>query len=521
MTFTPVSRNAACAFFNQWIPRFLIGICLAGPFVLPAPSALSPMVGSWLQFAAGIFGLMLWLCLRGRDGAAKAYSLIAVSWLVAACMSALMAVLQVMHAADWAAGWVSESAHGQAVANLLQRNHVASLMTIGLCAAFFLVQQQRATGVERSDAQSCAAFDAFGLYKALGMIAVALMAGANALTTSRTGALELACVYVIYRVFWSPKKLFARRLIDACLCVYLGVSAGLFALSLGDVGLMARIDDPNALSRLSLWSNVLELIAQKPWLGHGWRSLAYAHYSTEFSGARFMEMLDNAHNLPLHLAVELGLPVALIFCGGVVWLIWKNKPWTETQPDRQLAWGILMVIGIHSMVEYPLWYGPFFMTAVICVGILCADIWRNWLIALTKPAQTAINLGIKAFALLLLTCTVFAAFDYHRVSQIYLQPEERSRWYTDDPLGAAKKSVLFQSHAKFAELQITPLSRESAPRVLALSSELVVWSPEPRIIEKLIESATMLGLDELAVFHLQRYKVAYPAAYALWSQRVL
>ena len=76
--------------------------------------------------------------------------------------------------------------------------------------------------------------------------------------------------------------------------------------------------------------------------------------------------------------------------------------------------------------------------------------------------------------------------------------------------------MLFQPQAKFAELQITPLSKETAPRILQLSSELIKWSPEPRIIEKLIESAVMMGLDEFAAFHLKRYKAAYPAAHALF-----
>jgi hypothetical protein len=171
------------------------------------------------------------------------------------------------------------------------------------------------------------------------------------------------------------------------------------------------------------------------------------------------------------------------------------------------------------MVEYPLWYGPFFMTTLICIGILCADLWRNWLLALTESTRNAIFLGVRGFALLLLTCTAFAAFDYHRVSQIYLQPQERSSWYAADPLGAAMKSVLFQNHAKFAQLQITPLTRENAPQILRLSSELVLWQPEPRVIEKLIESAVMMQLDDLAGFHLKRYKVAYPQAYALWARR--
>ena len=124
-------------------------------------------------------------------------------------------------------------------------------------------------------------------------------------------------------------------------------------------------------------------------------------------------------------------------------------------------------------------------------------------------------------AALLLVGTAFVAFDYHRVSQIYIAPEERSSWYAADPLAAAKRSVLFQSQAKFAELQITQLSKETAPRVLQLSSELIGWSPEPRIIEKLIESSVMMGLDDLAMFHLKRYRIAYPNAHAAWAARAL
>jgi O-antigen polymerase len=195
----------------------------------------------------------------------------------------------------------------------------------------------------------------------------------------------------------------------------------------------------------------------------------------------------------------------------------KAKPWQETRPERQLAWGFLLVIGIHSMLEYPLWYGPFFMTAVICIGVLCADIWKKWLLAGTEYRKFAIVLGVRSVGVALLCATAFVAFDYHRVSQIYLQPEQRSSWYADDALGAAKQSVLFTSHAKFAELTITPLSRETAPRVLALSSELIEWSPEPRVIEKLIESSVMMGLDDVAAFHLKRYRVAYPQAYAAWA----
>ncbi len=429
------------------------------------------------------------------------------SWLIAAVASSIVAILQYF-TNDVSAFIYADSPAREAYAYLRQRNQFASLTAMGWLSLLVL-------------SQCSPSQHARSLTIAAGILAMTL-ALANALTGSRTGALQwVAIAFLMY--LWRARfrrETQALALFGSLVYLVFVILSPWIASAVNHpaVGFLSRLNDPGTFSRFALWSNVLELIAQKPWLGWGWRGLAYAHYSTEFSGVRFMEMLDNAHNLPLHLAVELGLPVALAFCGLVGWLVWRNKPWQETRADRQLAWGILLVIGIHSLVEYPLWYGPFFMTALICIGILSADTWRNWLFTLAKYAQRAINIGIKAFALLLLIGTSFAAFDYHRVSQIYHQPEARSRWYVDDPLGAAKKSVLFQSHAMFAELVITPLSGESAPRVLALSDALVMWSPEPRVIEKLIESATMMRRDDLAMFHLKRYKTAYPQAYAMWAK---
>jgi O-antigen ligase len=499
---------------------------------LKAPIALAVVIFlSWLwgtpsQLLVGLYGwlfamlaLSLVVAISSSDVDSRLYKSLAWGSLLAATASLLAAGLQFFDAEALVAPWASDSPAGEIYANLRQRNQFA-----GLCAMGWMILLVVMSKSNDSDSGATKLNRITNIAVIVGVTVLSsLLALGNAMSGSRTGAVQWVAVGLLAWLWrYTGRGALPRG-------VFLGWVAYVFWLAWmpwmaqvadnATAGLMGRLNDHNAFSRLALWSNVLELISQQPLLGHGWRSLAYVHYATDFSGARFMEMLDNAHNLPLHLAVELGLPVALAFCGLVGWLIWKNRPWAETRADRQLAWGVLMVIGIHSLVEYPLWYGPFFMTAVICVGILCGDMWRNWLIAGTDTARRAIDLGVKAFAVLLLFATAFVAFDYHRVSQIYLQPQERSSWYAADPLGAAKKAVLFQSHAKFAELQITPLSRESAPRVLALSSELVRWSPEPRIIEKLIESSTMMDLGDLAAFHLKRYKTAYPEAYALWAQR--
>ncbi len=37
-----------------------------------------------------------------------------------------------------------------------------------------------------------------------------------------------------------------------------------------------------------------------------------------------------------------------------------------------MAWGVLAIILLHSLLEYPLWYGPFQMALCQCVGLQLA-----------------------------------------------------------------------------------------------------------------------------------------------------
>ncbi|MGA8516437.1 MAG: Wzy polymerase domain-containing protein, partial [Burkholderiaceae bacterium] len=383
-------------------------------------------------------------------------------------------------------------------------------------------------------------------------LAITLLAIGNGLSSSRTGGVQWLLIAALVWLWRGSLHKHVRILGFGALGIYALVVLAMpwFAQAVGNssTGLWGRAQADVAQgltgnSRLWLYSNVLELIAQKPWLGWGWRELAYAHYSTHFD-TRFVELLDNAHNLPLHLAVELGVPFALLFCGAVLWWIVRNAPWRETDPARQLAWGVLMLIGVHSMVEYPLWYGPFVMTLGLCIGLLqrprgasvatdtprtpanraavpatSADSELNQNYQQNMPLVLAIwtRAALKIIAFALLAATAYAAFDYHRISQIYLPIEERSAMYRDNALEQAQKSWLFQKQARFAELVITPVTQESAPRVLALALDMIHFSPEPRVIEALIESATMLQFDDTALFHLARYKEVYPKDYAAWS----
>jgi O-antigen ligase len=481
----------------------LVIAVLVMPWVMPFAGLPSPAVWPWLTSAFGA-GLLLLLCAWASPAALTART-ICRGWIAAATISAVMGALQYFGASEYFTPWLNQTRPAEAFGNLRQRNQFASLMGIGLVA---LIWGQ----------QHCP-----GKYRSLLLILLAL---GNAVSSSRTGALQWLAILAVALAYSGWELRGAARTALIAFGVYL-----LWALVLPWIllaltgahagGLVARFEEmPGCASRLVLWSNVLTLIAEKPWFGWGWGELDYAHYMTLYPGARFCDILDNAHNLPLHLAVELGMPFAVAVCAALSWVVWRARPWRERDPSRQMAWTVLALIGLHSLVEYPLWYGPFQMALGLCIYLLCTTqamgsegTRGRW------PPPKATRTARQVLAVLgsfTLAAVAYAAWDYHRVSQIYLGPAQRDRAYRDNTLEKSGATQLFRQQADFAALSLTPLTSANALQIYVQSSELLHYSPEPRVIEKLIESAVMLRRDDEAIRHLARYRAAFPRSHAQW-----
>ncbi len=304
----------------------------------------------------------------------------------------------------------------------------------------------------------------------------------------------------------------------------------LAGLDPGASGLLARLQESGqgCASRLTLWSNILHLIGEKPWLGWGWGELDHAHFTTLYPGSRFCDILDNAHNLPLHLAVELGVPAAGLLCGLGAWLVWRARPWAQNDPTKHLAWAVLALILLHSLLEYPLWYGPFQVATALCLWLLSSpgasaqrgdmmrEQWHHPPATGLRPSTTGV--AVIGTALLTIAGLAYAAWDYHRISQIYLPVKSRSPAYREDTLEKIQASWLFRNQVRFANLTTTELTPQNAAQVNAMAHELLHFSPEGRVVEKLIESAVMLGRDEEALAYSARYRAAFPAEYKLWTE---
>lgn len=475
-------------------------LVLALPWLNPFTGGPAPAVTPWLVTLACVAAMLF----VRHAGASINPLLIAQAWLAAAMISSVTGLLQYLGTSEQFVPWVNVTAVGEAFANLRQRNQFATLTSIGLVSLIWLAGQAQKRAMR------------WRLVQAVMLAAAAVLALGNAASSSRTGLLQLLMLLCLVWLWGCFRQKSMRGLAVTVMVSYAVSTVMLPVLAGGDPfshGMLERLSSRDSLcgSRLTLWRNVLHLISLRPWQGWGWGELDYAHFMTLYNGPRFCEILGNAHNLPLHLAVELGIPAAVVICGGIAWLILRARPWHEQDATRQMAWAVLALIGLHSLLEYPLWYGPFQMAAGLSIGLL----WRRPHAAPTRMSAASVN-ELQAVAVALLLAVSYAAWDYHRVSQIYLAPEQRAAAYREGTLEKIRDSWLFRDQVRFAELTLTPLTPQNARQLNAMAHELLHFSPEARVVEKLIESAVLLGRDDEARLFMTRYQAAYPEAYARW-----
>ncbi|MDH6591950.1 O-antigen ligase [Variovorax sp. TBS-050B] len=470
------------------------------------------MVALWLPPLV-VLGTVTAATCVGAGIARRGAAVLAAGLLTAGLLSALLGLLQYYGLAEPLVPWTTAPALGQAYGNLRQRNQFATLISMALVAALWIHATQPAVRTRRW---------------LVGATLLLLLAAAA--STSRTGLLQLlSIVGVASWIAWQERRapvadraagghfrLPPPLVLLAMVPIYFAFAWLLPQLAAGEVeGMMRRLQEgaPGDHTRLVLWHNVLSLIAERPLTGWGWGELAHAHYSTLYGGARFPEILDNAHNLPLHLAVELGLPASILICGAFAWMVLAARPWRERDPDRLMAWGVLGAVALHSLLEYPLWYGPFQLVFGLCLGML-------WPAppARPRPGRRWREASVLApvAAAVLMTVVGYATWDYIRISQIYLPRDERLPAYENDTLAKAKRSWLFARQVDFAELTLTAVTPANAAAMHALAERTLHFSPEPRVIVKLIESAELLGRHEEARAQAERFRIAFPEAYARW-----
>jgi O-antigen ligase len=460
---------------------------------------------------AGLVASLMCVWLMAAVGRRAAVNESLLRWLVtgllaAAVISAVLGVLQYLGLAHELSPWVNQPLKGDAFANLRQRNQFASLTSLGLVALLgWVVAHAKMQRLSRGG-------------WALALVLLNVLAAGAASSVSRTGAMQWALVGVLmaawgWRALHQHGVTFGKGLVLLALAapvlvaVWSVLMPWLALQTTGEWGasMILRVtgqtqDYATCGGRRVLWANVMALIAQHPWLGWGWGETDYAHFMTGYNSMRFCDMLDNAHDLPLHLALELGIPFALAVMAVVTVWVLRRTPWREPHAWRVMAWGWLLVLGLHSLLEYPLWYGPFQMILGLAIGLL----WATPSVQGQPDIQEEAQEGPMLVAALLFIGCLYAAWDFNRVGQIYRQAASRDAAYRDNPLHHAKQSWLFKNQADFAELTTQTVTADNAADLYPQALRLMHYSPEARVVQRAIDSGKFLGEDDHAQALAQR-----------------
>ena len=343
---------------------------------------------------------------------------------------------------------------GRAVGNLRQPNHLNTLLMWGCVAAVWLAAQG-------------------SLRRWLAIGGMAAFVFTMVLTASRTAYLGIAAM-VLWGVLDRSLPRSLRRALWALPLMY---AAGWALMALlahfGAVsfGAEARLHDGSDISssRFKIWSDTIALIRMVPWTGVGFGEFNFAWSLTPFP-QRPIAFFDHTHNLELQLAVELGLPLAALVIGLLatgLWSLLRNAlAGADVGSARQPAIGVsgaraalvmVVLVGIHSQLEYPLWYAYFLLPTVFVWGLGLArgasasddEAASNEIGAQAATlAPAPLRVSLTAASIVLSLGTLASVADYLTVVSIFAPLKNAAP--LEQRISLGQKSVLFGYQADYA-----------------------------------------------------------------------
>ncbi len=365
-----------------------------------------------------------------------------IAWLVAGLLNVAVGGVQVF-APQLADGTfiATPTAPGRASGNLRQPNHLSSLLLWACIAVVALVELGQ---LSRRVAAALLALLVFGVV----------------LTASRTGlvgVLVLAAWGVLDRRM-APRTrlvLLATPLVYALAWLGMAEWARLSEHAFGGAARLAEGDISS--SRFAIWANTLELIRMHPWAGVGFGEFNLAWTLTPFPG-RPTAFFDHTHNLPLQLAVELGLPLATLVMALLLWALRQagRAAWSrgdELGAAQRAAFVFVLMIGLHSLLEYPLWYSYFLLPAAWAWGFALGGDDAGGVPAAGAPSRL-----LQVGGVLVAVGAVASVFDYLRVAAIFEAGPQSAP--LAQRIEAGRRSVLFGHHADYAAVTGSTAARE-------------------------------------------------------------
>jgi len=356
---------------------------------------------------------------------------------LAGSVNAVLAFAQYAGVADWWSGLMPPGKDGRPGGHLRHPSLLGTWLVWSVCALVAMRSMRRGSAL---------AFWGLGAVLLAGVV----------LSGSRTAALcclLLAVWGAIDRQLDRPARMAlvmtpAAVLLGWWLLLWWGQAGG---QAFGGANVVQQADLTSSRGRL--WLQAWRLIQHDPLTGVGFGQFNFAWTLSPMDGLPRTggHTFTHAHNLFVHWAVELGLPIALVIACLLVFSLaaaFRGR-FRAARPNSAVgrsAFVMVLVVLLHSQLEFPLWYMHFLLPAAFLWGLALADASERMACVPTplKPSRRGIrwhSAALCAPGFTMVLTGALAMQQYQAIADVYQPPEDAPA--DDVRIALAQRSWLY------------------------------------------------------------------------------
>lgn len=447
-----------------WLFAIAVLIAIQTLFVDHAYVTQALLPGIYIAWATLLVVLSYWI--REQLGFERAVTVLAWMLLIGGALQAIVGLVQLFDSSG-ALAFVIDPTAASVYGNIGQRNHFATQITLASFALVYLHATDRAN-------------------RALSIPLLFLFAFVLTTSSSRAAVIYIVAGFLLslllYRAAREPVH---RRLLQGTgllLASFLVIQIFLPLLDidgLKTLTAMQRISTDGIDVRLSEWRKAWLMFLESPLWGvgidnYGWYSFNYQALP-EFSALPAAVLFHHSHNLIMQVLAELGAAgLLLLVCMAASWLrpvlpLWKN-------PAHWLILALVMVLFLHSNVEYPLWYSYFLGIAAILIGLGSKGALKIGFTPRLGQFTAGVTL-IFSGAMLITTLLGF-----QNINNVYRLVVTTSPQQAIATLHAVSKNMLLTPLAEASMALHGDLNKNSIDQKLLLTTRVLQYRPNPHSV---------------------------------------